>query len=166
MGEIISQLPGRVILKSHGEKKLCWVASSAKDLLATVSRVSSSLGNLNINYYISILQRFSTLKKYFITATHYRAQLSASHNCFLHLHTCLFYRLLSLTYSHFGYTPMVSNNLQVFKIVVTPAFAESYKIFKTGFKMGGERLSRCCVSEKPLSIVFLVCLSLKCRALQ
>jgi len=58
-GEIISLLPGSIVLKAL-EKKMCWVASSAKALLATVGRVLGSLGNLNINYYISILQRFST----------------------------------------------------------------------------------------------------------
>lgn len=37
---------------------------------------------------------------------------------------------------------MVSNNLQVFKIVATPVFAKSYKIVKTALKMRGERLQR------------------------
>lgn len=146
MEEIISQLPRSVILKALGKKAVLG-SFLCTGSLATISRVSSSLGNLNINYYISILQRFSTLKKYFITAANCRAQLNASCNCFLHLLISLLYRLLSLIYCHLGYTSMLSNNLQVFKIVATPVFAEGYKIVKTGLKMMGEAEQMLCFRE-------------------
>lgn len=72
---------------------------------------------------------------------------------FLHLHISAL-QTFKLDLLSFGLY-MNGINLQVFKIVVTQVFAESYKILKAGLEMRGERLSRCCVSEKPLSVVFL-----------